>query len=73
MDKKDFFKTLKDDPRRLRSFLHDPVTTLKAHGVDPATVDTSPIPQELPESLHISKIGSGTGIAIAGAASSAVG
>jgi hypothetical protein len=72
MDKKDFLKTLKDDPRRLRSFLHDPVTTLKAHGIDPTTVDTSPIPQELPESLQIANVGTGTSFSIAAAASAGV-
>lgn len=70
--KQDFFKSLKDDPRKLRSFLHDPVTTLTAAGVDPTTVNTSLIPQDLPQALRLAQIGPGTGTAIAGAASAAV-
>jgi hypothetical protein len=73
MTREDFFKSLKDDPRRLRSFLADPVTTLKAHGVDPATVDTSHIPAQLPDALHPAKIGWPTSAAVASAASAAVG
>jgi hypothetical protein len=73
MDKKDFFKSMKDDPRKMRSFLHDPVTTLNAYGVDPGTVDTSLIPKELPDALKVANIGGGTGTAIAGAASAAIG
>jgi hypothetical protein len=71
--KEDFFKSLKDDPRKLRSFLHDPVTTLAANGVDPSTVNTDLIPKDLPEALKIANIGPGTGTAVAGAASAAIG
>jgi hypothetical protein len=68
-----FFKGLKNDPRLLKSFLADPVTTLKAHGVDPATVDYSKIPQTLPDALKPDKVGTGTSISAASAGSAAVG
>jgi len=72
MNKKDFFLSMKEDPTLLRSFIHDPLTTLKAHGVDPATVDTSLIPHNVPKAFT-QDIGQGTGTAIAGAAAAAIG